>query len=113
MANRKLTNDELKRNRLYASIGNASFSDYKVIGHVKQGLLLRDTVNNQDVIVKTILKKVAVDFEKEQIERPTEQVKEETKNEPKAKAKAKVSIPNFTEEQKAQMKAEREKGKVE
>lgn len=79
MANRKLTSTELKRNRLYATIESADFQDYEVIGHVKQGLLIRDKENDIDVVIKAIVKKSKVDFTKEQIERPTEQVKDEDK----------------------------------
>jgi hypothetical protein len=74
---RKLTSTELKRNRLYATIETAEFQDYEVIGHVKQGLLIRDKENDIDVVIKAIVKKSKVDFTKEQIERPTEQVKDE------------------------------------
>jgi len=74
---RKLTSTELKRNRLYATIESAEFKDYEVIGHVKQGLLIRDKENDVDVVIKAIVKKSKVDFTKEQIERPTEQVKDE------------------------------------
>jgi len=72
---RKLTTNELKRNRLYDTIANANFQYYEVQGHVKQGMLLEDSGGNH-VIVKAILKKERVDFEKEAIERPTEQPKE-------------------------------------
>lgn len=74
---RKLTANELKRNRLYDTIANAEFENYNVKGHVKQGMLLEDKEDGSHIVVKAILKKSKVDFEKEQIERPTEQVKDE------------------------------------
>jgi hypothetical protein len=79
---RKLTSNELKRNRLYDAIANANFKDYEVIGHVKQGLLIRDKENDTDVVIKTIIKKSKVDYTKGLVERPTEQPedkKEESK----------------------------------
>ena len=79
---RKLTKNELKRNGLYGTIAQADFKDYDVIGHVKQGILMRGKVDKQDVVVKVILKKAQVDFTSEQIERPIEQPKEkDTKDE--------------------------------
>jgi hypothetical protein len=79
---RKLTKNELKRNGLYETIAQADFEDYDVLGHVKQGILMRGKVDKEDVIVKVILKKAQVDFTSEQIERPIEQAKEEnTKDE--------------------------------
>ena len=77
---RKLTSNELKRNRIYDTIANANFQDYEVVGHVKQGMLLEDSDGNH-VIVKAILKKTRVDYESKKIERPTEQPKEEEKKE--------------------------------
>lgn len=77
---RKLTKNELKRNKIYDTIANVAFEDYEVIGNVKQGLLIRDKDGGQDVILKTILKKEKVDFDNEKLERPTENVeKEDTK----------------------------------
>ncbi len=73
---RKFTSTELKRNRLYATIAEAEFDGYEVIGHVKQGMLIRDTENDTDVVIKTIVKKSKVDFTKEEIERLTENVEE-------------------------------------
>lgn len=80
---RKLTSTELKRNRLYATIADAQFNDYDVVGHVKQGLLIRDKENDVDVVIKAIVKKSKVDFTKEQVERPTEQPKEDKKEDTK------------------------------
>jgi len=77
---RKLTSNELKRNRIYDTIANANFQDYEVVGHVKQGMLLEDSDGNH-VTVKVILKKTPVDYESKKIERPTEQPKEEEKKE--------------------------------
>lgn len=74
---RKLTSTELKRNRLYGTIASADFENYNVKGHVKQGMLLEDKEDGSHIIIKAIVKKSKVDFEKEQIERPTEQVKDE------------------------------------
>lgn len=79
---RKLTKNELKRNKIYDTIANIEFEDYEVIGNVKQGLLIRDKDDGQDVVLKTILKKEKVNFDDEKLERPIENVeKENTKNE--------------------------------
>lgn len=80
---RKLTSTELKRNRLYATIADTQFNDYDVVGHVKQGLLIRDKENDVDVVIKAIVKKSKVDFTKEQVERPTEQPKEDKEEDTK------------------------------
>lgn len=74
---RKLTKNELKRNKIYDTIANVEFEDYEVIGNVKQGLLIRDKDGGQDVILKTILKKEKVDFDNEKLDRPTENVETE------------------------------------
>jgi len=73
----KLTKTQLKRNKVYAKIAGVEFEDYDVIGHVKQGLLVRDKEKGQDVIIKTIFKKSKVDYDSEKIDRPTEQPKDE------------------------------------
>lgn len=79
---RKLTKNELKRNKIYDTIANIEFEDYEVIGNVKQGLLIRDKDDGQDVVLKTILKKEKVNFDDEKLERPIENVeKENTKSE--------------------------------
>lgn len=79
----KLTKTQLKRNRVYGKISKVEFEDYEVIGHVKQGLLLRDKEKGQDVVIKTIFKKSKVDYEKEKLERPTEQPKDDEEKEDK------------------------------
>jgi len=79
----KLTKTQLKRNKVYGKISEVEFEDYEVIGHVKQGLLLRDKDKGQDVVIKTIFKKSKVDYENEKLERPTEQPKDEDEKEDK------------------------------
>jgi len=90
---RKLTANELKRNGLYETIAQAEFKDFLVKGHVKQGLLIEDKENGDNIVIKVILKKEKVDFETEQIERLVEQVEEKKKED-----KEKVENDEKTEE---------------
>jgi len=73
---KKMTKMELKRNAIYATVANTKFGDYENVGNVKEGYLLRN--ETEDVIVKIIIKKSVVDYDSEQIERLTENVKEDT-----------------------------------
>ena len=92
---RKLTKNEIKRNKVYETIAQANFEDFIVKGHVKQGLLIENKDDGQNIVIKTIIKKAKVDFESEQIERPVEQAKEDKKED---KEKETVENDEPTEE---------------
>ena len=74
---KKMTKAELTRNAIYSTVASTEFDGYENIGNVKEGFLIRNAESGEDAIVKIILKKTAVDYDTEQVERLTENVVEE------------------------------------
>lgn len=56
------------RNKVYSNIEELNIENFKAIGNVKEGFLFRDE-NGTNMIIKVIIKKNEVNYEKEQVKR--------------------------------------------